>query len=144
MSVVPGAPGATGLGIQAGRQGAKQVNRVANASSDAAKLSDNDLVVRGGTNTPDRFANGSGVTTRADGTLEGVSVYSAPDASVDELAANIPNNQIGVSTVGDVRAAGGDVIPSPNANSPSHCEMCGLTPEQASELFTPTVRNPTK
>lgn len=106
MSVVPGAPGATGLGIQAGRQGAKQVNRVANASSDAAKLSDNDLVVRGGTNTPDRFANGSGVTTRADGTLEGVSVYSAPDASVDELAANIPNNQIGVSTVGDVRAAG--------------------------------------
>ena len=104
--MVPGAPSATGLGIQAGRQGAKQVNRVANASSDAAKLSDNDLVVRGGTNTPDRFANGSGVTTRADGTLEGVSVYSAPGASVDELAANIPNNQIGVSTVGDVRAAG--------------------------------------
>lgn len=100
--------------------------------------------MRGGTNTADRFTNGSGVTTNADGTLSGVSVNSAPGASVEELSAGIPNNQIGVSTVGDVRAAGGDVIPSPTANNPNHCTMCGVTAEQAEELFTPTIRNPNK
>jgi hypothetical protein len=32
-------------------------------------LKNSDLVVRGGSNTADRFTNGSGVTTNADGTL---------------------------------------------------------------------------
>ena len=110
--------------------------------SDAARLADDALVVRGGSNTADRFANGSGVTTNADGTLNGVSVNSAPDATVSELSQGIPHNQVGVTTVGDVRAAGGDITPSPTPNNPNHCTMCGVTPQQAEDLFNPTIRNP--
>ncbi len=107
-------------------------------------LKNSDLVVRGGTNTADRFTNGSGVTTNANGTLNGVSVNSAPGASVEQLSAGIPNGQVGVSTVGDVRAAGGDVVPSGATNNPNHCTMCGVTATQAEELFTPTIPNPDK
>jgi hypothetical protein len=82
------------------------------------------------------------VTIRADGTLDGVSVNSAPGASVDELSADIPHKQIGVTTDADIRSVGGEVIYSPSADRPIHCLMCGLTPETAEELFTPTIRNP--
>lgn len=73
-----------------------------------------------------------------------MSVNSAPGASVDELAQGVPNGQIGTTTVGEVRAAGGDVIPSPTANNPNHCTLCGITAKKAEELFTPTVKNPNK
>jgi hypothetical protein len=92
----------------------------------------------------DRFASGSGVTIDDAGKLQGVSVNSAPGASLEELTKTIPNKQVGVSTVGDVRAAGGDVIPSPTPNNPTHCTMCGIMPEQAEDLFTPTVPNPNR
>lgn len=100
-------------------------------------MGDDALVVRGGSNTADRFANGSGVTTNADGTLSGVSVNSAPGASVSELSQGIPHNQVGVTTVGDVRAAGGDVVPSPTANNPNHCTMCGVTPSKRKTYLIP-------
>ena len=80
----------------------------------------------------------------ADGKLQGVSVNSAPGKSVAEVSQGIPNGQVGVTTVGDVRKAGGDVVPSPTGNNPNHCTMCGITPEQAEQLFTPTIRNPNK
>lgn len=107
-------------------------------------LSNSDNVVRGGTNTADRFSNGSGVTTNADGTLNGVSVNSAPGASVEQLSQGIPNGQVGTTTVGEIRAAGGDVIPSPTANNPNHCTMCNISPQKAEELFTPTIKNPSR
>ena len=87
---------------------------------------------------------GKAINTRADGTLDGVSVNSAPGASFGELSSDILNGQIGVTTVGDIRAAGGDVVPSPNGNRPNHCAVCGITAEQAEELFTPTIRNPNR
>lgn len=75
---------------------------------------------------------------------------SAAGASLDELTApnaligypGIPHNRIGVSTGGAVRAAGGDVVVSPTRNNPYHATPGGLTPEQASQLFLPTVQNP--
>jgi hypothetical protein len=62
-----------------------------------------------------------GVTVDAGGNIEGVSVNAAPGVSVQELTApnphtgypGIPHNQVGVTTVGAIRAAGGDVIPAP-------------------------------
>ena len=54
----------------------------------------------------------------------------------------IPHNQIGVTTVGAVRAAGGDVVTVPTRTNPHHALLSGLTPEQASVLFRPTVKNP--
>jgi hypothetical protein len=101
---------------------------------------------------PESFARGSGVTVGGGGNLEGVSVNSAPGRVVQELTApdprtgypGIPHQQVGVTTVGAVRAAGGDVVPSPTRTNPHHATLGGLTPEQASQLFRPTVKNPNR
>jgi hypothetical protein len=115
-------------------------------------LPDDVLVIRGGQNLPDSFANGSGVTIEDGGLLQGVSVNAAAGASVEQLTAvnpttgypGIPHNQIGVTTVGAIRAAGGDVTPSPRRNNPLHATLSGITPERASALFRPTQPNPNR
>ena len=109
-------------------------------------------MVRGGQNTASSFVQGSAVTSDASSKLQGVSVNSAPGLSLDELTApnraagypGIPHNQVGVTTVGEVRKAGGDVVPSPTRGNPHHATLSGLTPEQASELFQPTRKNPSR
>jgi RHS repeat-associated protein len=106
-------------------------------------LSDDALVCRGGLCTADRFAHGSGVTLDEAGRLQGVSVESANGASLEALTASIPNKQVGVTTVGQIRAAGGQVVPSPG-RSTYHATMSGITPQQAERLFTPTVPNPNR
>ena len=115
-------------------------------------LPDEALVVRGGQNLPTNFAQGSGVQVETGGKLQGVSVNSAPEITVQALTAPNPqtgypgilHSQIGVTTVGAVRAAGGDVVPAPTRTNPYHALLGGLTPEQASVLFQPTVKNPNK
>jgi hypothetical protein len=110
------------------------------------------LVVRGGQNLPENFAKGSGVTIGTDGMLQGVSVNAAPGLSVQELTAPNPqmgypgilNNQAGATTVGAVRAKGGNVVPSPTRTNKHHATLSGLTPEEASDLFRPTVPNPNR
>jgi hypothetical protein len=110
------------------------------------------LVVRGGQNLPENFARGSGVSVGPGGVLDGVSVNSAAGLSLTDLTAPIPqtgypgilNNQVGVTTVGEVRARGGDVVPSPTRTNPQHATLSGLTPVQASQLFRPTVANPSR
>ena len=113
-------------------------------------LPDAALVVRGGQNLPAHFAQGSAVTVDADGGMQDVSVNCAAGVAVQELTApnratgypGIPHNQLGVTTVGAIRAAGGDVVPTPTRTNPYHATLSGLTPEQASQLFRPTVQNP--
>jgi RHS repeat-associated protein len=105
-------------------------------------LEDGALVCRGGICTADRFANGTGVVLDSAGNLNGVSVNSAAETSLEELTKAIPNKKIGVTTVGDVRRAGGDVVPSPTDANIYHCTLCGITPQKAEELFTPVVPNP--
>lgn len=113
-------------------------------------LPDEALVVRGGQNLSGHFAQGSGVIVDAGGKIEGVSVNAAPGVSVQELTApnphtghpGLPHTQVGVTTVGAIRTAGGDVIPSPTRTNLYHATLSGLTPEQASQLFRPTVKNP--
>lgn len=75
--------------------------------------------------------------------VTGVSVESAAGVSVAELAKAIPHGQVGVTTVGEVRKAGGDVIRTSGRN-PYHATLTGLTPEQASNLLTPTISNPAR
>ena len=115
---------------------------LADALSHADDLPDDALVCRGGICTADRFAEGSGVTLNPDGTLSGVSVNSASGTSFEELTTTIPNRQAGVTTVGDVRSNGGNVIRSPTAKNPYHATLSGITPLQAERLFTPTRINP--
>ncbi len=129
--VTPGVPGGVGLGIQASRA--------------AGRLPDGALVVRGGTNTKngansaDGIAKGTG--NHPDG-VRGFSTESAAGKTVCELCASLGNNQVGVTTVGDVRQSGGDVI-STSGKSPNHATVTGLAPETASRLFE-IQRNPAK
>jgi RHS repeat-associated protein len=106
---------------------------------DATKISDDATVVRGGLNTPEAIAKGTG--THPSG-VTGVSVECG-NCSVEELAKPLPHSKIGVTTVGDVRNAGGDVIRTSGA-SPNHATMTGLPPERASELLNPVIKNPNK
>jgi hypothetical protein len=106
-------------------------------------LPDDAVVVRGGMNLPENFTSGKGVTTDASGNLQGVSVNSAAGKTATELSEGIKNGQVGTTTVGDVRNAGGQVTPSPTANNPNHCTMCGITAKKASSLMK-VQRNPAK
>lgn len=58
-----------------------------------------------------------------------------------ELAKTIPHGQVGVTTVAEVRKAGGDVVRTTGRSS-YHATLTGLTPEQVSKLLTPTIPNP--
>ena len=107
-------------------------------------LSNDTVVVRGGTCTAERFEDGSGVTTDENGKLQGVSVQSSANKSAEELAEGVKNNQYGTTTVGAIRALGGDVVASPNDNNPDHATLSGITSEQAESLFTPTKKKPKK
>ena len=77
-----------------------------------------------------------------DGRLQGVSVNSGPNASLLELAATIPNRRVGVVTLAAIDALGGRVVPAPTLSNPFHCVLNDVTPQQAEQLFTPTVANP--
>ena len=117
-----------------------------------ARLPDDAVVVRGGQNLPENFSRGTGVTAEAGGALQGISVNVGDGLFADELTAPNPetgypgilNNQVGVTTVGAIRALGGEVESSPTRANPHHARLSGLTAEQASELFCPTVRNSTR
>ena len=107
------------------------------------ELDDDTPVVRGGTCKAEQFENGSGVTIDDNGLLNGVSVNSKNGLSVDELSDGIPNGKVGVTTVGDIRNHGGDVIPSPSANNPNHATLSGITAEIAEMLFQ-LIPNPSR
>lgn len=106
------------------------------------RLSNSAPVCRGGTCSADSIRNGSGVTQDGAGRLQGVSVQSANGKNVQELTAGLPHKQVGVTSVGQVRAAGGEVTPSPVPGNPNHATMSGVSPQRAQELLTPTIRNP--
>ena len=101
-------------------------------------LPDDALVVRGGRKRPEDIERGT--ATHPSG-VTGISVECASGATVEQLAAAIPHGQLGATTVGKVRQAGGDVVRTAG-RSPNHGTLSGLTPEQASRLFTPTIPNP--
>jgi hypothetical protein len=99
---------------------------------------DEALVVRGGKNRPEDILRGTGLHPSG---VVGISVECAVGASVEELAAGIPHRQIGITTVDKIRQAGGDVIRTSGRRA-SHATLVGLTHEQTSELFNPTISNP--
>jgi hypothetical protein len=98
------------------------------------------FVVRGGRNRPEDIARAIGMHPSG---VTGVSVESASGLSVEQLAGAIPHGQIGVTNVGKVRAAGGDVIRT-MGKSPNHATLTGLSPNRVSQLLSPTVPNPSK
>lgn len=83
-----------------------------------------------------------GVTSDAAGNLSGVSVNSG--RNIEEAAKGIRHGQIGTSTVGAVRDAGGTVVRAPTPYNPGHCLVNGCSAQTLSDLFTPTIKNPWK
>ena len=96
------------------------------------------LVVRGGRNQVGDIERG--LATHPSG-ISGVSVECAHGLTIAELSAPIPHGQVGVTTVGAVRSAGGDVIRT-SGRSPNHATLTGLPPGRISELLTPARVNP--
>jgi hypothetical protein len=91
---------------------------------------------------PDPDCLWRGTRTHPSG-VTGASIECAEGLSVEELAAAIPHGQVGVTTVGAIRAAGGDVVRT-SGRSPNHATLIGLSPKEASRLLTPTMANPAK
>jgi hypothetical protein len=106
----------------------------------ADRISDEASVVRGGRNQPADLRRGTGVHPSG---ITGVSVECAEKMSVKDLAASLPHSQIGVTTAGAIRAAGGDVVRT-TGRSPHHATLVGLSPEEASRLLTPAILNPAR
>jgi hypothetical protein len=106
----------------------------------AERIPDAAFVVRGGRNQPEDLRRG--IRTHPSG-ITGTSVECAEGMAVEELAAAIPHGQLGVTTVGAVRAAGGDVVRT-SGRSPNHATLTGLSPEVASSLLQPLIPNPAK
>ena len=102
------------------------------------RIPDNSLVIRGAKNQAIDIRRGTGTHPAG---ITGVSVESAEGVSIVELAKTIPHTQIGITTVAEVRKAGGDVVRT-SGRSPYHATLTGLTPEQVSKLLTPTIPNP--
>ena len=105
-----------------------------------SRIPDGALVIRGGRNQTRDIQRGTGTHPAG---ITGVSVESAEGVPVAELATTIPHRQVGMTTVAEVRKAGGDVVRT-TGRSPYHATLTGLTPEQVSKLLTPTVPNPGK
>jgi Domain of unknown function (DUF6531) len=89
---------------------------------------DKTLVVRGGVNTPERFAYASGATFDEAGKVYNVSVNSAPGRPIEDLAEGIPNKQVGVADAGSIRAAGGWIQAASGRGNPYHCLAWRLYP----------------
>jgi len=81
------------------------------------------------------------VTQKADGTLSGVSTQSKEGATVEELSRPFKNGKVGVTTAGDIRRAGGEVIADGTGRNPNHATVNGLSAEKLEELFK-VIDNP--
>jgi hypothetical protein len=104
------------------------------------RIPDDAIVIRGGRNRPEDIRRGIG--THPSG-VTGISVECGDGFSLEELSASIPHGQIGVTTVGAIRAAGGDVIRT-SGRSPQHATLTGLTPDEMGLLLNPTIPKPSQ
>jgi hypothetical protein len=122
----------------------------ASSSATTTVIPDDAFVVRGGVATPEQIARGIGPHRDVPG-LTGFSAQSRAGATVEELAATggvgngpFPNGQVSVSTAGQLRCIGCDVIPSPGAGANHVTVTPGpATPAQISEQLKPR-RNPAR
>jgi uncharacterized protein RhaS with RHS repeats len=123
--------------------GASLSTHIANAVYDA--MNPETELVRGGDGSKP-FSEGSGVTENPDGTLDGVSVNGEDGVSGADSAKNgkVRNGKIRIGTVGEVEAAGGEVIPDGKERGNNHCTVNGCTEEQLSDIFDKPIKNPAK
>jgi RHS repeat-associated protein len=107
----------------------------------AEGIADDALVVRGGASqalSPEGLA--ARIGTHPSG-VTGWSAESRSGACLEELCRYIPNNQVGVTTAAEIRAAGGDVVET-SGRSPNHVTITGISPGDLSNVFGSPVTNP--
>lgn len=111
------------------------------AATGAAELGDSALVARGGDSANQTAAriNASIGPSRTPG-VTGFSAQCNGGTCLSDLGQFIRNKQLGVTTVGEIRSAGGDVIRTPGRGY--HVTVTGLSGEEASPLFQNIVPNP--
>ena len=120
------------------------VASLAMPESRAGAISDDALVVRGGglANQSVGKINDAIRLSREKG-VNGFSVQcNATCTSIEQLGVlgqDLKNSQVGVTTAGAIREAGGAVM---NTGTGSHATVFGLTGEQASPLFQNIFKNP--
>lgn len=88
-----------------------ETTETASISQAESGLPENALVCRGGTCTAERFRQGAGVTLDEEGKLHNVLVNSAPDKTLVDLTVTIPNQQVGVTTIGNGQGGWGPGLP---------------------------------
>jgi RHS repeat-associated protein len=105
-------------------------------SIDAASkaLPDATIVCRGGLCGSQAFTTGADIVVN--GKLEGVSVGLGK--TVAEASKNIKHGKVGVSTLGEIKAAGGKVV----NDYGNHGNLSGVTADKAADIFSNVVKNP--
>lgn len=114
--------------------GAIIADGVAAANGAPSGFSDEALVVRGGAaanHAPEMIDRAIGQSATPG--VTGFSCQCDGGTNLSALGAGLFNKQVGVTTVGEVRAAGGEVVSTPGRFS--HVTVTGLTGKQASPLF---------
>jgi RHS repeat-associated protein len=102
----------------------------------AVKIADDAHVVRGGVATAEQLAKGA-ETVAGDGKLSGISVQSANGASVKDLSLSggLKNNQVSVTTAGEIRATGAEIKATGRPGNPHHCDLCNVDANRVSRTF---------
>ena len=106
-------------------------------------LADSDLVARGGECDTKRFIEGA--EQNNNGVLKGISTQASPNADIETLSKPFKNGKVGVATVGQIEAAGGEIILDGVLNSEkgkkngNHATINGLTGEELEKIFKPGV-----
>jgi hypothetical protein len=103
---------------------------------DSTTWPDGTIVLRGGVNAVEELR----AALQRSG---GISFVARPGATLDELAASVPNNRVRWTTLGAVRRAGGRLVRSPGPDAPpDDCDVLGLTPEGLDSILSPAGLNP--
>jgi len=105
-------------------------------------IGDDALVARGG--SVDSLSP-RGLSDRFGTHPSGVAGWSAQSRSglcLEDLCRYIPNPKVGVTTAGDIRAAGGDVVITSGRGY--HVTITGISPEDLSALFGDPIPNPSR
>ena len=95
-----------------------------------SKLSDDSLVVRGGESTPQNLVANQAKDNIVNNNRGYISANAGNGLSLDDLAVSpkpFPNGQVSVTTVGDIRSIGMDVIPDPTVVNPKHASIIPRT-----------------
>jgi RHS repeat-associated protein len=131
--------GTTAAGVVVG--GAAAYGASGEATAVEGMLQNNAVVVRGGIATEEAIISSSAKVHPSG--IRGFSVESANGLTAEELsrARTVPNGKMNVTTVGDIRAAGGQATPT-SGGSPNHATVSGLNPAQAVKVLGSPVTNP--